>query len=173
MESRPLGGQSSFVYNEAMPIEQAAWVAFAGLAFVLMGAGLIADAPVHAQAARDWQERFYFAAGKSRAADPLVWAYRAGGLLFVAAGAWLLAALALSPDLLAARLKAAGGGPLGRLLGGMLFSACGGLLAGARAGEWARGRPRTLSFWSGTALAALFVAFGAFLISRLIQGDAP
>lgn len=156
-----------------MPIEQAAWVVFTGAAFILMGAGLFTDAPIHAQAAQDWQERIRGGVGARRGPDRLVWAYRVGGLLFAAVGAWLLSALALFPEWIAARTRPTLLGSSGQLFGGMFFAVCGALLVSARAGEWVGGRPRTLSFWNGCALAALFIVFGAFLFSRLIQGDAP
>lgn len=159
-----------------MTSEQAAWVLFCGASFVLMGAGLFADAPLYAQAARDWQDRLHLGeepGARRREAGRLVWAYRAGGLLFAAAGAWLVAALAFFPELLASRLKPPAFGWAGRLFGGMFFAAAGAVLASARAGEWARGRSRTASFWSGAALAALFLVFAAFLFSRILQGDAP
>jgi hypothetical protein len=156
--------------------EQAAWVLFCGATFVLMGAGLFADAPIYAQAARDWQERHHLgepSGAPRREAGRLVWAYRAGGVLFAAVGAWLVAALAFFPELLAARLRPPALGWAGRLFGGMFFAAAGAVLASARAGDWARGRPRSASFWSGAALAALFLVFSAFLFSRILQGDAP
>lgn len=162
-----------------------AWAAFAGAQFALMGISLAAAARVKAEDALSWDRQWRSAV---RAPEPardepsrrrrLTVMYRAGGVFFAALGAVLLAAAATGRGPFVAR-------ETGReaLLGGVVFTGCGAVLA---VNGWLRRGRRGPRFLDGELLAndaplplgervaafcaratiALFLAFGLFLLRR-------
>ena len=159
------------------------WAAFAGALFSLMGVSLAAGARRSADDALNWERQWRVAVGASEPAgdqEPrrsrIVLAYRAGGLIFAAAGAVLLYLAATGRAPFAGR-----GSGRDALLGGVFFVACGLAMA---LNVWMRRRPRAPRFLEGELLAdaaplplgervaaacsygmiALFLAFGVRLL---------
>lgn len=154
--------------------ETAAWLSFAGWAFVLMGVSLAADARGHAASSAEWE-----GGGATPAA-----AYRAAGAAFIAMGAVLAAATWMRPAALGALARPIHLRPLERCVAGFGLAALGAGLALHRltleaprrlpaalaAEDPGAGVPAPLSrraaSWAAWLLSVEFLLFGCFLLSR-------
>lgn len=155
------------------------WPLFLGLVFALMGGALAADAEAHAESALGWQRQTQPEARSS--AGSLIWAYRAFGAGFAAAGLWLAGSWLFQRAALAERLGWAAAGPASGPGAGAALVLCGAGLSFLRS---RRERPRTPAFveaelpvepvrlrrraaaWCRRLIAALFVVYGTLLIFR-------
>lgn len=146
-----------------------AWLVFGGVVFFLMGLGLAADARGHARSALQW-----LPAGQG---SSLVLAYRLAGGAFMAFGVLM----AFGPSWIKPPVL----DRAGRSAAGLLLLACGAGLAWAKRPELGGGArlsgalERELGLspageswgpsvarWSSWALAAAFVGFGLWLLTR-------
>lgn len=139
-----------------MDREIAVWCAFCGLIYILMGLNLILGAASHARLVKEWTSGEDLAEGGM--SPGLVWAYRAGGGIFIVLGlllegmaaaperlAWLAPAVSEVPQVPAGRISLWPASrlrpsPTARLTAGLFFFCCGFLWTGFKAAAWWRRR---------------------------------